>query len=128
MTFRGDEPIYFYELHEGEDEVFSDVLLAHEAEYDEDEFLALVLEAREAVLTSFEEDTLIEAVAKELQLRHGFLAITDDQLRVAVNVSVREGETVVAAVHETPVRRTEDDDFRSMLIEVEGEDRPWRES
>jgi hypothetical protein len=31
-------------------------------------------------------------------------------------------------VHETPVRRTEDDDFRSMLIEVEGEDRPWRES
>jgi hypothetical protein len=128
MTFRGDQPLYFYELHEGEDEVFSDLLLAHEAEYDEDEFLALVLEARETVLSSFEEDTLIEAIAKELQRRHGFLAITDDQLRVAVTVSAREGETAVAAVHETPVIRTEEDDFRSMLIEVEGEDRPWRDS
>lgn len=128
MTFRGDEPIYFYELHEGEDEVFSDILLAHEAEYDEDEFLAVVLEAREAVLTTHEEDTLIEAVAKELQRRHGFVAITDDQLRVAVNVSAREGETAIASVHEAPVPPAEDDDFRSMLIEVEREDRPWRDS
>ena len=55
--------MYFYELHEGDDEVFSDVLLAHDSEYDENEFLELVLEARAAVLDKYEEDTLSEAIA-----------------------------------------------------------------
>ncbi len=85
-------PYYFYELHESDTDLFADVLLAHETEYDEAEFLELVLEAREKVLDRFEADSLIEAVAVELSERAGFLIIDDSQLRVAVNVSASEDE------------------------------------
>jgi hypothetical protein len=50
MSLRDGEPVWFYELHEGDDDVFSDVLLYHDTEYDEQELLELVLEARTAVL------------------------------------------------------------------------------
>jgi len=84
--------VYFYELHESDDELFSEALLAHDSEYDEQEFLELVLEARGAVLDSFEEDSLIEAVANELARSHGFVHIDDRQLRAAVRVSANDGD------------------------------------
>jgi cytosine/adenosine deaminase-related metal-dependent hydrolase len=46
MTLRDNLPLYFYELHEGDEDVFTDVLLAHDLEYDDAEFLELVLESR----------------------------------------------------------------------------------
>ena len=116
--------MYFYELHEGDEDVFSDALLAHDVEYAEDEFLELVLEARTQVIETFEEQTLVEAIANELQRRHGFLHIDDSRLRVAVNVSANEGETQVTDVDE---RRADDqgegdEDYRSLLIERDPED------
>jgi ABC-type Fe3+-citrate transport system substrate-binding protein len=125
MSIRDGEPVWFYELHEGDDDVYSDVLLAHDAEYDEQELLELVLEARTAVLESYTEDTLSEAIANELAKRHGFLVVDDTQLRVAVNVSAQEGETAVANVDLGPVGRDDDDDHRSILIDVEPEERLW---
>lgn len=121
--------MYFYELHESDDELFSDVILAHDSEYDEDEFLELVLEARREVIDHFEEESLIEAVANELQRKHGFVHIDDRQLRAAVNVSADEDETVISPVEEKArgVDR-ERDDFRTMLVEIEPEDRPWRDN
>ncbi len=96
MTARdGDAPpYYFYELHESDTDLFADVLLAHVTEYDEAEFLDLVLEAREKVIDEYETDSLIEAVAAELSARAGFLIVDDSQLRVAVNVSARGGRDV----------------------------------
>lgn len=121
--------MYFYELHESDDELFSDVLLAHDSEYDEEEFLELVLEARREVMDRFEEESLIEAVANELERRHGFVHINDSQLRVAVNVSANEGETAITPVEETPrAQPREEEDFRTLLVEVEPEDRPWRDN
>ena len=117
--------MYFYELSESDDEIFTNVLLAHDSEYDEGEFLELVLEAREAVLKTFEDDSLIEAVARELERRHGFVHI-DATLRAAVRVSGEEGETQIAAVEERVTVPEDDDEFRTMLIEVEPEDRPYR--
>jgi hypothetical protein len=115
--------VYFYELHEGDEDVFSDVLLAHDIEYDEDEFLELVQEARRQVLDTFEEDTLVGAIANELQRRHGFLHIDDSRIRVAVNVSAQEDETYVAPVEERRVRESEgDEDYRSLLVEIDPED------
>jgi hypothetical protein len=124
MTTRA-ESLYFYELHEGDEDVFSDVLLAHEIEYDEDEFLDLVREAQRDVLDTFEEDTLVEAIANELQRRHGFLHIDDSRLRVAVKVSSSEEETQVAQLEERAAagERGEDEDYRSLLIEIDPEDR-----
>jgi hypothetical protein len=115
--------VYFYELHEGDEDVFSDALLAHDIEYDEDEFLELVQDARRQVLDTYEEDTLAEAIANELQRRHGFLHIDDSRLRVAVNVSAREEETQVAQVDERRARESEgDEDYRSLLVEIDPED------
>jgi hypothetical protein len=122
--------VYFYELHESDDELFSEVLLAHDAEYDEQEFLELVLEARKAVLEGFEEDSLIEAVANELQRRHGFVHIDDQQLRAAINVSVHDGETAITPVEERgpSLKPEEGEDFRTLLVDIEPEDRPWRDN
>jgi hypothetical protein len=120
--------MYFYELSESDDEIFANVLLAHDAEYDEQEFLELVLEARETILKSFEEDSLIEAIAAELEKTHGFVHV-EASLRAAVRVSAEEGETAVTSVDErAAAAMTEEDDFRSMLIEVEPEDRPYRDN
>jgi hypothetical protein len=127
MSLRDDEPLYFYELHEGDEDIYTDVLLAHHAEYDEDEFLELVLEARARVLDTFEDDTLSEAIARDLAARHGFLVVDDRQLRVAITVSNEDGETRVARVDEraTPAERHPDEEFRSLVLDVEPEDRRW---
>lgn len=124
---RDEGALYFYELHEGDDESFTDVLLCHDSEFDEEEFLGLVLESRSAVLDRFEEDTLSEAIAAELARQHGFLVVDDRQLRVAVSVSAEEGQTAVVAVTELHAERTPDDDegFRSLLVDLEPEDRRW---
>src|SRR6187200_1818093 len=79
------EAMYFYELSEADDEIFANVLLAHDSEYDESEFLEMVLEARQEVMSSFEEDSLIEAIASELEKKHGF-AYIEANLRAAVRV------------------------------------------
>lgn len=120
--------MYFYELSEADDEIFANVLLAHDAEYDEQEFLELVLEATEAIGKSFEEPSLIEGIAGELEKRHGFTHI-EASLRAAVRVSAEEGETAILPVDERVAAAPEEaDDFRSMLIEVEPEDRPYEEN
>jgi hypothetical protein len=119
--------MYFYELSESDDEIFANVLLAHDSEYDDQEFLELVLEARAQVIDKFEEDSLIEAIGIELQRRHGFLHV-EANLRAAIRVSAEEGETIITPVDEraTPSVSEDDDEFRTMLIEVEAEDRPYR--
>ena len=119
--------MYFYELHESDDELFASVLLAHDAEYDEQEFLEIVLEAREAIGKTFEEESLIEGIATELERRHGFVQV-EANLRAAVRVSAEEGDTVITPVDERAAVMTEKDDFRSMLVEVEPEDRPYRDN
>ena len=88
--------MYFYELHESEGDLFTDVLLVHDAEYDEESFLDIVLEARAAVVDSFEQDTLVEAVATELERRHGFTFVHDARLTASVDVSKDEGVTSLA--------------------------------
>jgi hypothetical protein len=121
--------VYFYELHESDDDLFASVLLAHDSEYDEEEFLELVLETRTRVIERFEEDSLIEAIANELERSHAFVHINDRQLRAAVNVSADEGETVITPVEETPMSAPRaEEDFRTLLVDVEPEDQPWRDN
>lgn len=122
--------MYFYELHESDDDLFNDVLLAHDSEYDEQEMLELVLEARQEVLAGFEEDSLIEAVARQLSRKNGFVYIDDQQLRAAINVSVHEGETVVTPVDErrAPEADEGDEAFRTLLVDIEPEEQRWRDN
>lgn len=78
--------MYFYEIHEGDDELGAAVLLAHERAYSPAEFFALVKKARSLLVDSFEEDSLSEAIANELERSSGFVHVTDDKLLASVNV------------------------------------------
>ncbi len=89
--------MYYYEIHEGDDELGTQVIVAHEARFQPRDFLKLVLEARAKVLDTFEEDSLTEAVATELERAHGFVYVSDDRLTAAVNVSEVESETYLTA-------------------------------
>lgn len=123
----GDAPLYyFYELHESDTDLFADVLMAHSTEYDEAEFLEMVLEARKRVIDGHDANSLIEAVAALLSEQAGFLVIDDSQLRVAVNVSADEDGTFVSDVDEGGrVGGGGSGDFRTMVVDVEPDDAVW---
>ena len=88
--------MFFYELHEGDDDVFADLLLARETEMSPDVFFQTVQEIRRRVQNTFEQDTLIEAIAEELERDHGFVFISDARLTAAVNVSTDEADNFLA--------------------------------
>ena len=90
--------MFFYELHEGDEEIFSDLLLVHETEIDPDEFFELVQSIRRRVQESYDDDTLIEAIAVELEREHGFIYISDERLTAAANVSVVEEENFLVSI------------------------------
>jgi hypothetical protein len=113
--------VYFYELHEGDEEVFSDVLLARDDEIDADDFFELVQSVRRQVQESYEDDTLIEAIAAELEREHGFTFVNDDRLTAAVNVSTVEAENFLVAI-DTDEEAAEDDrgaDYRAVIAEFD---------
>jgi hypothetical protein len=88
--------MHFYELHEGDDDVFADLLLAREEEMEPEDFFDLVQSIRRRVIDTFEQSTLIGAIADELERDYGFITISDDRLSAAVNVSKDEEENFLA--------------------------------
>ena len=114
--------MHFYELHEGDNEVFADLLLAREDEMDPEEFFDVVQSIRRRILDSFEQQTLVEAIADELERDYGFISITDDRLTAAVNVSRDEEENFLADL-DAPEDQV---DYATILadLQVEGGNRP----
>jgi hypothetical protein len=115
--------VFFYELHEGDEDIFSDVLLCRDDEMDPDEFFELVQTIRRRVQDTYEDDTLIEAIAVELERDHGFVFISDDRLTAAVNVSMEESENFLADIDtgEDEGDDERDADFRSIVAEFDPE-------
>ena len=117
--------MYFYELHEGDEEVFSDVLLATDNEMDADEFFDLVQSIRRRLQDTYEDDTLIEAIAAELERDHGFVFVSDERLTAAVNVSVVEEENVLTSIDQADESAADRDaDFRSIVAEFDPDGDP----
>ena len=96
--------MHFYELHEGDDDVFADLLLAREEEMEPEDFFDIVQNIRRRVLDTFEQSTLVAAIADELERDYGFIAITDDRLTAAVNVSREDDENFLADLDARPTR------------------------
>jgi len=92
------EDMYFYELHEAEGDIFSDLILVHEERFEPDEFLELVKAANRKVHDGFEEDTLIEAVARVLEEEQGFTTVLDERLTASVLVTTNEDETQLSVL------------------------------
>ena len=114
--------MHFYELHEGDDEVFADLLLAREEEMEPEEFFDVVQSIRRRVVDNFETTTLVEAIADELERDYGFIAVTDDRLTAAVNVSKEEEENFLADL-DAPEDQV---DYATILadLQVDGGTRP----
>lgn len=126
--------MFFYELHEGDDEVYSDVLVVSESEWEPQEFFDLVQRIRRRIQDGFGHDTLSEAIAVELERDHGFIHVTDDRLAAAVNVSTVDEDNFLADLEVDLADAEEDDDeedddededgngradFRSVLVDFE---------
>jgi hypothetical protein len=107
--------LYFYELHEGDDDVFSDLLLVHDEQLEPDDFFELVQAIRVQVKDTYEDDTLIEAIARELEREHGFTHISDARLSASVHVSPDETENRLISLDDE-ARAT---DFRTILADFD---------
>ncbi len=108
--------MFFYELHEGDDDVFSDLLLVSDEQTEAEDFFELVQAIREKVQPRFEEDTLIEAIANELEREHGFTFVSDAKLTASVFVSPIEKENRLIAVDD---EIAESPEFRTLLAEFD---------
>ena len=112
--------MYFYELHEGDEEVFTDLLLIHDELMDPEDFFELVEVVREQVQATYEEDTLIEAIAAELEREHGFTFVSDDKLAASVHVSPIDAENRLIGIDDQ-AGVVDSAEFRSLIAEFDGE-------
>jgi hypothetical protein len=103
-------PLYFYELHEGATDLMTDALLVGERRYSADEFEKLVRAARQAVLDTFEEDTLVEAIARELERSAELTYLADEKITASMSVGMSEQDTFSVAPS---------DEFRSIVVELD---------
>jgi hypothetical protein len=122
--------VFFYELHEGDAEVYSDVLVVSESEWEPEEFFELVQRIRRKIQDDYRHDTLIEAIAIELERDHGFIYVSDDALAASVNVSTEEGDNFLSVLEVERAEAEDDDDddddddeprgdYRTLVTEVE---------
>jgi hypothetical protein len=103
-------PLYFYELHEGATDLMTDALLLSERDHTPVQFEAMVQAARAAILDTFEEETLVEAIARELERSHGFTYIGDEKLRGSMSVGMEDEDNYLVE---------QSDEFRSIVAEME---------
>jgi hypothetical protein len=108
--------LYFYELHEGDDDVFSDLLLVHDEQMEPEDFFELVQALREKVQDTYEEDTLIEAIALELEREHGFTYVSDARLTASVHVSTVDAENRLMSLDDEILESAE---YRSLFAELD---------
>lgn len=102
--------MFFYELREGDNDIFSEVIVVSESEWEPDEFFELVQSIRRRIQDTFAHDTLIEAIAVELEREHGFIYVGDDALVASVNVSMDDAENFLARTEVEMADAEEDDD------------------
>lgn len=111
--------MFFYELREGDGDIFADLLLGREEEMDPESFFDLVQEIRRRVQGSFEQDTLIEAIAAELERDYEFIAISDDRLSASVNVSTDEDDNYLASLDTD--EEPHGADYRGLFVDFPGD-------
>ena len=102
--------LFFYELHEGATDLMTDALLVSERDHTPQQFESIVQAARTAVIDTFEEDTLVEAIARELERTHGFTYISDEKLRGSMSVGMEDEDNYLVE---------QSDEFRSIVVEME---------
>ena len=110
--------MFFYELREGDDNIFADVLLVREEEMDADSFFELVQSIRLRIQDSFEEETLIEAIAEEFERDYQFVAISDERLTASVNVSKIDDDNYLAELDPDDEDDEDLPDYRGLYVDM----------
>lgn len=110
--------MFFYELREGDDDIFADVLLVREEEMDAESFFELVQEIRRRVQDSFPQDTLIEAIAEELEQDYEFIPISDERLSASVNVSKQDDDNYLASIDSDDDDDPDGPDYRGIFVDL----------
>jgi hypothetical protein len=107
------------------------VLVVSESEWEPEEFFELVQSIRRRIQDNYSHDTLVEAIAVELERDHGFIFVSDDQLAAAVNVSTEEEGNFLTDLEVDLADAEEDDDdddddeetesvdYRSILADID---------
>jgi hypothetical protein len=108
--------VFFYELHEGDDDVFTDLLLVSDEEMDPEDFYELVQSIRERVQDTYEDDTLIEAIARELERDHEFTFVSDARLTASVHVSTKADENRLISLDD---EARESAEFQTLFAELD---------
>jgi hypothetical protein len=103
-------PLFFYELHEGATDLMTDAILVSERDHTPAEFETMVQAARSAVIDTFEDDTLVEAIARELERSHGFRYASDEKLRASMSVGIEDEDNYLVE---------QSGEFRSIVVEME---------
>ena len=98
--------MFFYELHEGDEEM------------EPEDFFELVQAIRHNLRDRFEQDTLIEAIALELEREHDFTFVSDARLTASVHVSPDEKENRLVSLDDEMLESAE---YRSILADLEGD-------
>jgi len=101
---------FFYELHEGATDLLTDAVLMSERDHTPAQFETMVRAARAAIIDTFEEDTLVEAIARELERSHGFTYISDEKLRASMSVGMEDEDTFLVELT---------DEVRTIVAELE---------
>jgi hypothetical protein len=102
--------LFFYELHEGATDLLTDALLVSEEQHSPEAFAELVERARSTVIDTYEDDTLVEAIARELEHSNGFTYISDEKLTASMSVGLAPQDTFLVE---------QSDEFRSMIVELD---------
>jgi len=113
--------VFYFELREGDNDVFAELLLAREEEMDPESFFDLVQSIRHRVQDTFTHGTLIEAIAEELEQDHEFIAIVDERLTASVNVSTIDDDNFLGSLE--PEEDADEDgvDYRGIFVEFHGD-------
>jgi hypothetical protein len=94
------------------------VVLAREDEVSPEDFFDLVQAIRRRVQDDFGEDTLIEAIAVELERDHGFVFVSDERIVAAVNVSTEEDDNfLIATEDELEATGQAGADYRGVFVD-----------
>src|SRR4029079_16751099 len=90
-----------------------------------DVFFDIVQTIRRRVQDNFDHDTLIEAIAEELERDFDFIALTDDRLLAAANVSQKEADNFLSDLDsEDRGRGVEEEDDDEGESESDNDDNP----
>ena len=76
---------------------------------------------RHRIQNSHEDDTLIEAIAVELERDHGFTFVSDARLTASVNVSREEDDNFLSDLE---AELETDEEFRTLYTDLDTDARP----